>query len=102
MLRIVGLEDFQKFTRDLQKVEPDEISALHIAAGIGVQELVAILVGRCGKEAPWWKAANEMTAVSFRRCFSGSGKTMMPTASHRCSQQSLRSGRDSHSSRLRS
>lgn len=33
MLRIAGLEDFQKFTRDLQKVEPDEISALQYCGG---------------------------------------------------------------------
>ncbi|KAK5115752.1 hypothetical protein LTR62_000841 [Meristemomyces frigidus] len=62
-LRDSWLADFRKLTTDLKDVDTSGMSALHIAAGIGANELVSILVDRNGKAALTWTNDQGMTAL---------------------------------------
>lgn len=64
-LRDSWLGDFAALTSDLNDIESTRgMSALHVAAGIGANELVSILIGQIGKSALSWQCNNGMTAVS--------------------------------------
>ena len=64
-LRSGWLKDFQTFTTDLRDLNTSGMSALHVAAGIGANELVSILVDRHGQVALSWTNDDGMTAVGL-------------------------------------
>ena len=64
-LRNGWLKDFQTLTTDLKDLNTSGMSALHVAAGIGANQLVSILVSRSGKSALSWTSDDGMTAVGY-------------------------------------
>jgi hypothetical protein len=59
------LEDFQLLTTNFGKdLNISGMSTLHVAAGIGANDLVSILIDRNGKESSAWTNTDGMTAVS--------------------------------------
>jgi hypothetical protein len=64
VLRDGWLKNFQKLTNDLKDFKTDGMSTLHVAAGIGANDLTSILLNRC-KALSSQENADGMTAVSF-------------------------------------
>lgn len=63
-LRNAWLNDFRVLNTDLRSLNVNGLSALHVAAGIGANELVTVLVTRYGRAALSWRSGDGMTAVS--------------------------------------
>lgn len=63
-LRDAWLKDYQVLTNDLKDLNTNGISALHVAAGIGANELMSVLVSRNGHQSLGWTSDEGMTAVS--------------------------------------
>lgn len=91
-LRDAWLVDFRKFKSDLQDLNTNGMSALHIAAGIGATELVSILVGRNGASSLAWTNDKGITAVRLPY-HKRSEQWLTVTASRCCSEQPQRCGR---------
>lgn len=70
-LRDAWLKDFQILTNDLKNLSTDGFSALHVAAGIGANELVTELVNRHGHQSLSWTSDEGLTAVSYNDLTSG-------------------------------
>jgi hypothetical protein len=62
VVREAWLKGFQKLTSDLKDFKTDGMSTLHVAAGMGANDLASILVTRC-KALSSWKNVDGMTAV---------------------------------------
>ncbi|KAK4573996.1 hypothetical protein LTR86_001757 [Recurvomyces mirabilis] len=62
-LRDTWLTDFRTLTTDLKDIDTSGMSALHIAAGIGANELVSMLVDRNGATALAWTNHQGLTAL---------------------------------------
>ncbi|KAK3669911.1 hypothetical protein LTR78_010222 [Recurvomyces mirabilis] len=62
-LRDTWLTDFRTLTTDLKDIDTSGMSALHIAAGIGANELVSMLVDRNGATALAWTNPQGLTAL---------------------------------------
>jgi hypothetical protein len=57
------LKDFQSLTSGLKDLNVAGMSALHVAAAIGANEVVTILVQQNGRSALSWKSEEGVTAV---------------------------------------
>ncbi|KAK5691254.1 hypothetical protein LTR17_025749 [Elasticomyces elasticus] len=62
-LRSQWLREFQDLTTTLTELNTSGMSALHVAAGIGANELVSFLVDRNGEAALFWTNDEGMTAL---------------------------------------
>jgi hypothetical protein len=83
------LEDFQLLTTNFKELNTSGMSTLHVAAGIGANDLVSILMDRNGKQSCSWTNTDGMTAVSAP-VFQAIVLLLTASASCRRSQQSLR------------
>ena len=59
------LADFRSLTTNFKDLNTKGMSTLHVAAGIGANDLVAILIDRNGEESSSWTNTDGMTAVSL-------------------------------------
>jgi hypothetical protein len=65
------LEDFRSLTTNFKELNTHGMSTLHVAAGIGANDLVSILIDRNGEDSSSWTNIDGMTAVgslSFQEC----------------------------------
>lgn len=62
-IRSEWLRDFQTLTTDLRDLNTSGMSALHVAAAIGANELVTVLIDKNGQAALSWTNGDGMTAV---------------------------------------
>jgi hypothetical protein len=59
------LADFRSLTTDFKDLNTRGMSTLHVAAGIGANDLVSILIDRNGENSSSWTNTDGMTAVSI-------------------------------------
>jgi hypothetical protein len=57
------LKDFQSLTTNFKDLNTSGMSTLHVAAGVGANDLVSLLIDRNGKESSSWTNTDGMTAV---------------------------------------
>ncbi|KAK1037031.1 hypothetical protein LTS16_013164 [Friedmanniomyces endolithicus] len=62
-IRSEWLRDFQTLTTDLRDLNTSGMSALHVAAAIGANELVTVLIDKNGQAALSWTNGDGMTAL---------------------------------------
>jgi hypothetical protein len=58
------LEDFRVLSTNFKELNTRGMSTLHVAAGIGANDLVSILIDKNGKASSSWTNTDGMTAVS--------------------------------------
>lgn len=63
-IRDKWLQDFCTLTTNFKDIRTDGMSTLHVAAGIGANDLLSILIDRNGRESSSWTNTDGMTAVS--------------------------------------
>lgn len=64
-IREKWLQSFCSLTTNFKDINTDGMSTLHVAAGMGANDLVSILIDRNGKVSSSWTNTDGMTAVSI-------------------------------------